>query len=177
MSDHGKWSETGVPHSGWVCIGFEDLGDESITCEMCGSARVRYVHTMYHATGLTLECGCVCAGNMEGDTLAAKARETRAKNERKGRTTRLGRATTWLEGWFPSRNNSENVWKRVSGGIATVFKKGSLYAGVFGGRFTAKYPDQRDAMLALYRLVQEEGAKRLETFNDSHPGNQQEVTL
>ena len=23
---HGKWSKTGVPHRGWICVDIEDLG-------------------------------------------------------------------------------------------------------------------------------------------------------
>jgi hypothetical protein len=32
----GKWSQRGVPHKGWTCIGVEDLGREDrAICEMC----------------------------------------------------------------------------------------------------------------------------------------------
>ncbi|GHV31592.1 hypothetical protein AGMMS4952_20620 [Spirochaetia bacterium] len=44
----GKWSDKGVPHKGWKCIDIEDLGEPSLTCEMCESQEIRYVHYMKH---------------------------------------------------------------------------------------------------------------------------------
>jgi len=33
---HGKWSQRGVPHTDWRCIGVLDLGRaDRVTCEMC----------------------------------------------------------------------------------------------------------------------------------------------
>ncbi len=97
MSDHtyhGKWSQPGVAHHGWTCIGMEDLGSPSATCEMCESVTIRYVHTMQHPEyPYPLGVGCVCAENMEEDyvnprlrekTLKTTARKTRER-ERKER--------------------------------------------------------------------------------------------
>jgi hypothetical protein len=44
----GKWSQSGVPHKGWLCIEIEDLGSPDLTCEMCESREIRYVHHMQH---------------------------------------------------------------------------------------------------------------------------------
>ena len=58
--DMGKWSEPGVPHKGWVCLGVDDLGPgELMTCQMCMVAQIRYVHAMVHDDypGKLL-CGC-----------------------------------------------------------------------------------------------------------------------
>jgi hypothetical protein len=62
--DMGKWSEPGVPHKGWVCLGVDDLGPgELMTCQMCMVAQIRYVHAMVHDDyPEKLLCGCVCAG-------------------------------------------------------------------------------------------------------------------
>lgn len=66
---HGKWSLPGVPHKGWSCVHFEDLGEPSQICGMCESAEVRFVHYMEHPEfSETLAVGCVCAEHMEGIT-------------------------------------------------------------------------------------------------------------
>jgi hypothetical protein len=46
VQKRGKWSQPGVPHKGWVCVDIEDLGEPSLTCEMCESQNIRYVHYM-----------------------------------------------------------------------------------------------------------------------------------
>ena len=53
MSQFGKWNQSRVPHKGWSCVGFEDLGEPSTICEMCEHQEIRYVHTMRHRTILT----------------------------------------------------------------------------------------------------------------------------
>jgi hypothetical protein len=68
MTAHGKWSQPGLPHRGWVCVDVEDLGSPSVICEMCEAAEIRYVHHMQHADYLRgLGVGCVFAENMEQD--------------------------------------------------------------------------------------------------------------
>lgn len=47
-TNHGKWSDPGVPHKGWSCVGIEDLGEPSQTCEMCESIDIRCAHVMSH---------------------------------------------------------------------------------------------------------------------------------
>ena len=78
----GKWKMPGVPHKGWSCTGYEDLGEPSATCEMCEVSEIRYVHYMshpnYHAT---LACGCICAGHLEEDYEGAVAREKVLKSQ------------------------------------------------------------------------------------------------
>ncbi|MDB5596263.1 MAG: hypothetical protein JWM36_3224 [Hyphomicrobiales bacterium] len=78
---NGKWHEPGVPHDGWKCVGFVDLGEEQITCEMCDRQSVRYAHTMGHPDHpVTLTCGSKCAGRMEGEPAHAKWRERFSRN-------------------------------------------------------------------------------------------------
>ena len=81
MSQFGKWSESRVPHKGWSCVGFEDLGEPSTVCEMCEHQEIRYVHTMRHPDYPDLlEVGAVCAENMEEDYTSARWRESNAKS-------------------------------------------------------------------------------------------------
>ena len=87
-TNRGKWSQAGVPHKGWVCVGIEDLGEPNQLCEMCESADVRYVHHMEHSQYQgTLSVGCVCAEHMEGDYVNPRLREKRIRNASRRRTT------------------------------------------------------------------------------------------
>jgi hypothetical protein len=72
----GKWSQPDVPPKGWVCVGTEDLGEPSKTCEMREALTVRYVHHMRHTNWpSTLACGQICAGHMSEDLAGAKQRD------------------------------------------------------------------------------------------------------
>lgn len=85
---HGKWSQQGVPHKGWSCIGVEDLERPDATCEMCETQAIRYVHSMTHPDYEgELGVGCVCAEKMEEDYEAPRRRERalRASTQRRKR--------------------------------------------------------------------------------------------
>lgn len=77
----GKWSQPGVPHKGWSCVGEYDVyvvhGEgETITCGMCEAMQVRFVQIMEHELHPEqLGCGRVCAGNMSGDLAGARLRD------------------------------------------------------------------------------------------------------
>lgn len=86
----GKWSDADIPKSGWSFAYLRDLGpgkERHKICEMCEAIHIRFVHGMRHPTGLELEAGCVCAGHMEGDVAAARARD----DDRKRAAERVGR--------------------------------------------------------------------------------------
>src|SRR5665647_1546165 len=86
----GKWSQAGVPHRGWTCVDIEDLGRPLRSCEMCESQIIRHVHFMEHPDNPeVLEVGCICAGHMEGDLVAAERREA-------GMRSRAGKRSRWL---------------------------------------------------------------------------------
>jgi hypothetical protein len=64
----GLWDRKGVPKKNWRCVGVEDLGEPAMTCEMCQSVTIRYVHTMEHDDYANLlQVGCICAEHMEND--------------------------------------------------------------------------------------------------------------
>ncbi len=49
---------------------------------MCGDQIIRYVHHMYLTeTGAQLNCGCICAGKLEGNVELARKREAALKNK------------------------------------------------------------------------------------------------
>ena len=84
-TNRGKWSQTGVPHRGWACVGIEDLEEPAQFCEMCESVEIRYVHLMEHPDyPETLGVGCICAEHMEEDYVnPAPARENAAFQSKK----------------------------------------------------------------------------------------------
>ncbi|MCQ2240034.1 ATP-dependent helicase [Treponema sp.] len=70
------------PMTGWICSGITDLGKPSEICRLCGHQIIRYVHHMHNTqTGMTLGCGCICAGKLEGDLEKAREREGALKNK------------------------------------------------------------------------------------------------
>src|ERR1700732_4267397 len=90
MTTHGKWSESGVPHKGWMCIGVEDLGAPDAVCEMCETQEIRYVHAMTHPDYAgELHVGCGCAEKMEDDYVRPRLRE-------KALRSAAGRKKRWL---------------------------------------------------------------------------------
>lgn len=88
-----RLKELGAPIEGWYCLEMYDVADgddgdggdtDLATCDLCGCSSVRYVHVMRNEDWWKdIEVGCICAGIMEGDILAAKARDNAMKNRAK----------------------------------------------------------------------------------------------
>ena len=84
----GKWSQPGVPHRGWICTEYEDLGAPDSVCEMCEKQSIRYVHYMEHSDyPATIGVGCVCAEHMENDYVNPRLREKRLRSRTRRRRT------------------------------------------------------------------------------------------
>ncbi len=118
MVNFGKWSDPSVPHKGWACTYIEDLGSPDQTCEMCEKEHIRYVHYMSHPDYPgELQCGCICAGNMEANLVAAQNREAKLRN-------RSSRKRNWpkLRGWHTSVKGNLTMTK--DGYRITLFKSG-----------------------------------------------------
>jgi hypothetical protein len=80
--NRGKWSDPNVPKQDWICIEMIDHHEPAVICQMCEYQTIRYGHVMSHADYPdTLECGCICAGGMEGDEEAARERERGIKRK------------------------------------------------------------------------------------------------
>lgn len=94
-----KWN---APLDNWYCDRVIDVEEEYsstglFTCELCGCVRVRFVHVMHHDEYFEdVRVGCICAGIMEGDVLAAIERERLIKNRAKRKNN------------FPHRKWKEN---------------------------------------------------------------------
>lgn len=70
----------------------EEGSDDLYTCELCDCSQVRYVHVMRHRDYFEdVSVGCICAGVMEGDILAAQDRERVMKNRAKRKINYLKR--------------------------------------------------------------------------------------
>ena len=81
------WKRADVPHSGWLCVGFYDLGKPIGICEMCGYQIIRYVHVMNHPEFPgDIRAGRVCAGRMAGNPEEALKREQDHINMQKRRS-------------------------------------------------------------------------------------------
>src|SRR4051794_12220886 len=87
----GKGGRGDVPKGGGACVDVTDLEGPYEICAMCEIQQIRFVHTMRHPEYPDeLDCGCICAGHMEGDMSAARARETKMRH-------RADRKDRWLD--------------------------------------------------------------------------------
>jgi hypothetical protein len=99
---HGKWAISGVPHRGWPLPGVHDVANgqacceesDMRTCEMCESARIRYVHIVEHDNYADrLEVGCICCENLTGDYAGPRRQEAELRK-------RIARRARWMtRGW------------------------------------------------------------------------------
>ena len=128
----GKWSDPGVPHRGWQCIGIEEL-DELSTCQMCESAEIRYAHHMQHPDYPTeLAVGCQCAEYMEEDYAAPRAREAKLRSVAAARQRWLSR------NWKTSRKG--NSFLKTRDGFHVVVWQS--HDGSWGGKVTDMHFEQ-----------------------------------
>ena len=108
LRQFGKWSQPGVPHRDWRCVGEFDAIDahgELLTCEMCEKQSIRFVHVMAHPWhGEHLNCGCVCASHMSGDSKSAEAREKRMRSRASRKKNFPSR-----KGWKTSARGNPNI--------------------------------------------------------------------
>lgn len=152
-SHRGKWSQKGFPHSGWRCVDIEDYSDLGPTCEMCESQKIRYIHYMQHRNvARLLACGCVCAGNMEGDLAAARERDALMIARAAKRKRWLGRK------WKESKKGNDYI--KADDYIVTVFYRDGHWNGhvrAEGGDFQKfsrrSYGTSDDAKLAAFDLI------------------------
>lgn len=104
----GKWSQDGVPHKEWVCVGTDEDENASTLCEMCEHQHIRYIHIMEHPRYPDrLKVGQVCAGNMEGDLFASEYRD-KAMRHLSARRSNFPK----LKGWKASK--AGNVYIKTS---------------------------------------------------------------
>lgn len=156
MTDHqhtsrGKWSQPGVPHRGWMCVGVEDLEEPAQLCEMCESVEIRYVHFMEHPDyPETLGVGCICAEHMESDYVNPRRREKQLRS--KGR-----RRLTWANRqWRMSAKG--NPYLNTEGFNLTVFQTADRRGRFWGLRVTHR--NSGTSQLGRRRYASEADAKK-----------------
>jgi hypothetical protein len=152
MTAHGKWSDPGVPHKGWTCIGVEDLEEPNAICEMCETQEIRYVHTMHHPDYPTgLDVGCVCAEHMEDDYVRPRLREKTLRSA-------AGRKKRWLtRRWMISALG--NSYINTDGFNITIFRRDN---GAWGGRIEER---QTGRSITAKRQYATEDAAKLAAFD------------
>ncbi|WP_192182169.1 hypothetical protein [Mesorhizobium amorphae] len=105
-------------------MNIEDLGETQMTCEMCESQAIRFVHYMENDRyNGPLACGAVCAGHMESDLARAEARDKKMRSSSSRRRRFPNRA-----GW--KINAKGNHVLRANGYRITVFRKRIFWGAV-----------------------------------------------
>lgn len=144
------WKRDDVPHSGWKCVGVEDLGAPEGICEMCGYQIIRYVHHMEHPNYRPLAVGCVCAGKMEGNIEGAKKREAEFKNRQSRRLNFFKRS------WRQSKKGNEYL--KMDGHLIVLYnieKPRSGWKYSVDNQFcNTIYPTRERAMAALFDALE-----------------------
>ncbi|WP_155955246.1 HNH endonuclease [Rhodomicrobium udaipurense] len=67
---HAEEHSIVAPSSGWECFGYDDLGDLSGECELCGNS-IRYVFFVQHENWPPLEVGEICCDNLTESSVAS----------------------------------------------------------------------------------------------------------
>lgn len=137
-----------APFADWVCMYTYDIDEDGwlfsgegakFTCELCGCVKVRFVHVMRHIDYFEdISVGCVCAGIMEGDIIAATERERLLRN-------RLNRKKNYLKRkWsFGIGGNSTLRYKNQQ--ITIIRNKFGVdgYGVVYQGKLVLQYKNRR----------------------------------
>ena len=80
-AEHGKIP----PKSGWQYLGYEDLGEVSANCELCGS-NFRYQFFVFHANWGSMQVGAYCCNALTATELASSQIEAQQRfDDRKQR--------------------------------------------------------------------------------------------
>ena len=133
--------EWGAPLERWYCLEVIDVREDDPeaplwTCELCGCDRVRFVHVMDNPLYFEpVRVGCICAGIMEGNILAAEERERQMRNRAKRRRNFVKKQ--WKRSW---RGSWSRTYRRK---LLTIMKRddGSYFV-IVGGRQTRTYRDK-----------------------------------
>ena len=157
-----RLNEWSAPLSDWRCIYTYDVMDEDneredaglFICELCDCPQVRYVHVMFHEHYFEeIHVGCICAGIMESDMLAAKAREREMKNRAKRKANYLKREWQWRANGnrtlkYKNRRLTITPSRSGNGGYGVVCDGRSIWN--YKGKRIANQPE---AIRAAFDLV------------------------
>ncbi len=131
----------GAPLEGWYCLEVIDVREDDPeaplwTCELCGCDRVRFVHVMDNPLYFEpVRVGCICAGIMEGNILAAEERERQMRNRAKRRRNFVTKQwrQNWRGCWYRMyRKKALTIMKRDDGSY--IVSAGDSLARTYKGR-------------------------------------------
>lgn len=150
----GKWSEPGVPHSGWYVVDYYKLDDREHLCEMCERQMVMFVHVMRNDRyPEDLKVGCVCAGHMESDLEGARQREVRYRNKRK-------RRDNWLSRRWQNSFKTGGHYLRTDGMVISVYPTSDYWSPTIRHRGSnykrhseRRYKTPEEAKLAAFEVM------------------------
>jgi hypothetical protein len=143
-----------VPREDWRCMEVADVREKrgapsEIRCEMCGAARIRFVHVMEHDNFDEILGVCIdCAEKMTGDTVNPALVEKHVRKKSEARDN-------WLAGnWYLSaRDNWVTQVNGVNMGVFPVKYQHGKWAARIENKFFKGIHDSVDA--AKYALFEE----------------------
>lgn len=145
------WLDPDFPKSGWICTGITDLGAPEGICEICGYQIIRYAHHMYHPeTGRSLNCGCVCAGKLEGDISRARSRESAFKNKARRKINFIKK--TW------KRSARGNEYLKMKNHLIVIYyyRNTGKYGFAIDGTFDRhSYKSRSECIMAIFNALEE----------------------
>ena len=152
---HKRLRELGAPLENWRCEGVIDGEEADFVCELCDCKKVRYIHVMTHPDYPgELKVGCICAGIMEGNRMAAIARDEAAKRKSQRRSN--FRKKKWAE---PDENKWTVRYKRRSVCVerdvfrGRDFYKISIDADQYQWWNNHRIESLEDAKLVVFELI------------------------
>lgn len=127
-----------MPRDGWICVGVDDLGDLSGSCELCGTD-IRYVYAIEHAAWGSLAVGTVCCDKLTGTLDASEhlAKHIKATDALK----RFVSSKRWKEraaGGQSIKQKGINVSVFEANGVFRISMNGIVGKGQFESDLDAK---------------------------------------
>ena len=145
-----RWDLPGVPHKGWILVGFEDIKEnpdaEYETCEMCGNERIRFVHILSHPDyNGVMRVGCTCAEKMTDDYNTHREHE----NYMQKRASR--RSNFMKQEWHKNQNG--NWILHYKGDRITAIERNGSFGFVFHNNWIWDYKGKRIRDLETLKLA------------------------
>lgn len=152
---HKRLKELGAPLEHWHCECVIDGESDDFICELCGCQKVRYIHVMVHPEyDGAIHVGCICAGIMEGDLIAARARDDAAKRKSQRRANFRKKKWAGSDGrsWITRYKNRHVVIERDSFRGRDFFKI-SIDSEKYQWRNNQRVKTLEDAKLYVFELI------------------------
>jgi hypothetical protein len=153
----GRWLDDGFPKIGWRFAGIEDYGEEGRVCQMCGHAKLRFLHLMTNdPIPEVLALGLQCAELLEQDWYRPAKRERRYQDDLRVMKDWPGKRWKLSSRGNPYVNVREfniTIWDKGGAGFGVTIKLQNKFDGSF--EINGK---------KLYRTLEEAKAGALDAF-------------